>query len=134
MKTINPTNQTNQTNNNDKDNKENTMQNINHTTKTIENDYGIFEQESWEVHGYTLVRIIDTNAPGEGADWKVRHDRDLPELDNQNFWAKDGVDYGVNWSAMGTRPAADARSYALGLLQAAEAAEAFSKIRNNYSA
>lgn len=48
--------------------------------------------------------------------------------------AREGVNYGVNWSAVGTRSAAEARAYAIQLLHAAEVAEAFTKIRNDYSA
>lgn len=103
------------------------MQNLTYTTETIENTYGTFDQEAWEIHGYTLVRITDRNDTSEPADWRVRHDREMPDLDNMNYTGE--VEYGVNWSAMGTKTSAEARSYALKLLQASEAAEIFTQVR-----
>lgn len=110
------------------------MSNITFTTKTIESSYGTFEQEAWEIYGYHLLRTIKINDPEEPADWRVRTPNGAPTLDNMNYLTRDGVDYGVNWSAMGTRTTADARTYGMQLLHAAEAAEAFTKIRNDYPA
>ena len=109
------------------------MQNINHTTKTIENDYGTFNQERWELYGYVLMRVTKQDDAGYPEDWRIQEPQGAPSLDNRNFFSEEGVDYGVNWSAKGTRSAAEARTYALHLLQAAEAAEKFNEIRNGYN-
>lgn len=107
------------------------MQNITPTTETIENRWGTFEWTTWTVQGYALVRVVDTYAADEPAGWMIRpQHRDLPDIIDRSHHASDGVDYGVNWSAQGARTPTEARTYALGLLQAAEAAEAFNKIRN----
>ena len=107
------------------------MQNITPTTNTVENKWGTFEQTVWTVQGYTLTRIVDINAADEPADWRLQpQNRDMPDITDQSYLPSEGVNYGVNWSAQGTRTPAEARTYALGLLQAAEAAEIFNKIRN----
>lgn len=110
------------------------MQNVNHTTRTVQNDYGTFDQEIWEICGYTLTRTSDRDATDEPADWNVQRPDGAPILDNRNFIGDAPVEYGINWSAKGTQTVADARDYALQILQACKAAEAFSEIRNTYSA
>ena len=107
------------------------MTTITPTTETIENRWGTFEWTTWTVQGYDLARIVDAYATDEPADWRIRPQHcDLPDITDRSHHASEGVDYGVNWSAQGTRTPAEARTYALVLLQAAEAAEAFNKIRN----
>lgn len=109
------------------------MQNVNYTTRTVETARGNFDQEIWEMYGHTLTRVTKQGDDTYPADWRIQAPQGAPSLDNRNFFTEEGADYGVNWSAQGTRSAAEARTYALHLLQAAEVAEKFNEIQNGYN-
>lgn len=90
---------------------------------------------TWEHGEYRLIRTVET---GEGESvWSVKvADWKLPSIHEQSTdWMNpQAVTYGVNWSAIGTVAADEARDYAAKIVAAAEAAEAFNEVRNNEGA
>lgn len=87
---------------------------------------------TWTVAGYRLVRV--TEAGNDRANWSVENDDySAPSLFTIQSYSVDSCiptyEYGVNWSAQGTKSVTDARAYAQAIVNAAAAAEAFGKIR-----
>ena len=106
------------------------MLNVITTTKTITNrDGDDFIITHWTVGGYTLVR---TECPVlDRIEWRVHSHRDLPSItDMSNFDAETPV-FGVNWSALGAKRSAGARTYGSLIVFAADVADVFNRIVAN---
>lgn len=80
--------------------------------------------------GYSLTR---TAAEGGKGYWEVRcNNFDLPSIAAATSPGSVIVTYGVNWSAMGTKTAEEARDYARQIMRAARVADDFTDIRAEY--
>ena len=96
------------------------------TTRTRTYESGETAQfTDWTVGAYTLRK---TEEPGY-SDWGVfTTDRDLPSIHQTASYGSKAPEFGVNWSACGTQPAAEARAYAALLATAADVADLFNRI------
>ena len=96
------------------------------TTRTRTYESGETVQfTDWTIGAYTLRK---TEEPGY-TDWGVVvADRDLPNVYETSSYGAKTPEFGVNWSACGTQPAADARAYAALLATAADVADLFNRI------
>lgn len=86
-------------------------------------------EASWTKGDYTLVRrqiegAFDFSTPR----WEVRADRDLPSIHDNADYHANVPEFGVNWAAMGTKTADEARRFGYLLMSAAEAADHFNQI------
>ena len=79
----------------------------------------------WTVGAYTLRK---TEEPGYLHWGVVTADRDLPAIFEVATYGAKTPEFGVNWSACGTKPSADARAYAALLATAADVADLFNRI------
>lgn len=83
----------------------------------------------WTIGAYTLRK---TEEPSYTA-WSVvknvvNTNLDLPAICEYGTFGSKTPEFGVNWSACGTQPAADARVYAAMLATAADVADVFNEI------
>ena len=102
------------------------MLNVITTTRTRTYESGeTVQYTDWTVGGYTLRKTEEPGFTGWGV---VNTNRDLPAIYDTSAFAEDAPVFGVNWSACGTKPAADARAYAALLATAADVADLFSRI------
>ena len=102
------------------------MLNVITTTRTRTYESGETAQfTDWTVGGYTLRK---TEEPGYTNWGVVITDRDLPAIYEVASYGAKKPEFGVNWSACGTQPAADARAYAALLATAADVANLFTQI------
>ena len=96
------------------------------TTTTYERDGDTITRTEWDaINGYTLI-MTDY---GQWKTWNVRSAHGLPEVVDQASY-EPGVPptFGVNWSAMGTVDAQDARAYAAQIAAAADVADQLTAI------
>ena len=91
------------------------------TSTTYERNGETFTRTEWApVNGYTLI-MTDY---GTWKKWNVSSAYGLPEvIDQATYEPGAAPTFGVNWSAMGTVDAKDARAYATQINAAADAAE-----------
>ena len=102
------------------------MLNVITTNSARTNENGETEQiTEWTVGGYILRK---TEEPGYLHWGVVTTDRDLPSIFEVASYGAKKPEFGVNWSACGTQPAADARAYAALLATAADVANLFTQI------
>ena len=104
----------------------NTTTTLQATTTTHERNGETFTRTEWEaINGYTLT-MTDY---GTFKTWNVRSVYGLPEVVDQATY-EPGVPptFGVNWSAMGTVDAQDARAFAARVAAAADVAEQLTRI------
>lgn len=87
-------------------------------------------ETTWAKDGYTLVRrqANDANGPKGEARWAVQASGDLPALTNMADWDATYPEFGINWSAMGTKSPEEARNYGNLLIAAADAAAYFNRL------
>lgn len=83
----------------------------------------------WTIGAYTLRK---TEEPSYTA-WSVvksavNTNLDLPAIYETSSFGAKTPEFGVNWSACGTQPAADTRAYAALLATAADVADVFNEI------
>ena len=96
------------------------------TTTTIDRDGDTITRTEWEaINGYALT-MTDY---GSWKTWNVKSPHGLPEVVDQATY-EPGVPptFGVNWSAMGTVDAQDARAFAAQVAAAADVAEQLTRI------
>lgn len=103
------------------------MLNVITTSRTRTDETGEVTEwiTEWTVGGYTLRK---TEEPGYLHWGVVVADRDLPNVYETSSYGAKTTEFGVNWSACGTQPAADARAYAALLVTAADVADLFNRI------
>ena len=106
------------------------MLNVITTTKTIQNrDGDEFIITRWAVGGYTLVR---TECPAlDRNEWRVHSSRDLPSITDMSSFDVEVPEFGVNWSACGTKRSPNARAYGSLVMTAADVADVFNRIAAN---
>ena len=96
------------------------------TDRNVNSDGDEYTVTTHTVGGYTLVRtefpILDRVA------WKVRAPYDLPSITGLSVYGDKTTEFGVNWSACGTKSSVDARAYAAQLATAADVADLFNRI------
>lgn len=96
------------------------------TTRTRTYESGETAQfTDWTIGAYTLRK---TEEPGYTNWGVVVADRDLPTITEHGTYGAKAPEFGVNWSACGTQPTADARAYAAQLATAADVADVFTEI------
>ena len=101
------------------------------TTTASTNESGETTQfTEWTVGAYTLRKTELRKAEEPGyIHWGVSTtDHDLPSIHNTASYRAKTPEFGVNWSAWGTRPSTDARAYAAQLAEAADAVDVFNAI------
>ena len=102
------------------------MLNVITTTRTRTYESGETAQfTDWTVGGYTLRK---TEEPGYTNWGVVITDRDLPAIYETASYGAKTQEFGVNWSACGTKPATEARAYAALLATAADVADLYNRI------
>lgn len=99
---------------------------ITNTTKKVTSDGDEFTVTTYTVGGYTLVRTESSDRVL--ARWNIRAHRDLPTITDMSNFDAETPEFGVNWSACGTRSSVDARVYAAQLATAADVADVFNRI------
>lgn len=106
------------------------MLNVITTTKTITNSDGDeFIITRWAVGGYTLVR---TECPVlDRIEWRVHSSLDLPSITDMSSFMSETPEFGVNWSACGTKRSPNARAYGALIVTAADVADVFNRIAAN---
>lgn len=97
--------------------------------------YTIVEDNGWAFGPYTLQRRVYRLGDGglSSPRWDIIvDDRDLPGIYDNSSYRALNPEFGVNWSAMGTRSSEEAQAYAMNLVIAANAADYFNKIVDNH--
>lgn len=101
------------------------------TTATKLTETLTLHESTWTYGDYTLLARYSVKADGDAStiSWSVSaRDWELPSIHDNAPYRSTSVNFGVNWSAQGTKTPEEARTYARHLLVAADAADHFNEI------
>lgn len=102
------------------------MLNVITATESVDRDGDEYIITTYAVGGYALIRTESSDRDYDR--WYVRAPHELPSIDDMSAFMAETPEFGVNWSACGTKPSADARAYGALLTTAADVADVFNRI------